>query len=256
MSIAELGWPIILLALGGAALAGFINTLAGNGSAITLTILTEAMGLPPLVANGTNRIGTLAQSSTAFLEYWRNGKIDWRRGAIVLIPVGLGGIVGGLVATQVSNEEFRTVFRFLLVLLLVVVLIKPKRWLAKEATDQQWPTWLMIVGGLAAGFYGGFIQMGFGPLFLGLAVLGGGMSLAEANVYKIVVVVLYTPILLVAFVAAGQIHWQYGLLMAVGQSAGAFFTTRFAIRSPKVNQVAYVVLVAVVVLACAKVLLT
>jgi len=256
MSVAELGWPIILLALVGAALAGFINTLAGNGSAITLTILTEAMGLPPLVANGTNRIGTLAQSGTAFLEYWRSGKIDWHRGAILLIPVGLGGIIGGFVATQVSNEAFRTVFQWLLVLLLVVVLVKPKRWLSKEATDQQWPTCLLIIGGLAAGFYGGFIQMGFGPLFLGLAVLGGGMSLAEANVYKIVVVMLYTPILLVAFVMAGQVHWQYGLLMAFGQAIGAFFTTRFAVRSPKVNQVAYVVLVVVVVLACVKVLFT
>ena len=256
MSITELGWPIILLALGGAALAGFINTLAGNGSAITLTILTEAMGLPPLVANGTNRIGTLAQSGTSFLEYWRSGKINWRRGAIVLIPVGIGGVLGGLVATQVSNDEFRTIFRWLLVLLLVVVLIKPKRWLSKEASEPQWPQWLLIVGGLAAGFYGGFIQMGFGPLFLGLAVLGGGMSLAEANVYKIVVVMLYTPILLVAFVAAGQVHWPYGILMAVGQAVGAYFTTRFAVRSPKVNKVAYFVLVAVVVLACAKVLLT
>lgn len=256
MSVADLSWPIVALALGGAALAGFINTLAGNGSAITLTILTEAMGLPPLVANGTNRIGTLAQSGTAFLEYWRSGKIDWRRGAILLLPVGLGGILGGLVATQVSNDEFRLIFRWLLVLLLVVVLIKPKRWLSKEATEQQWPTWLLIIGGLAAGFYGGFIQMGFGPLFLGLAVLGGGMSLAEANVYKIVVVMLYTPILLVAFVAAGQVQWPYGLLMAVGQAVGAFFTTRFAVRSPKVNQVAYVVLVVVVVLACGKVLLS
>jgi len=255
MSIAELGWPIILLALGGAALAGFINTLAGNGSAITLTILIEAMDLPPLVANGTNRVGTLAQSGTSFLEYWRSGKIDWRRGTILLVPVGLGGILGGLVATQVSNDEFRLIFRWLLVLLLIVVLIKPKRWLSKESSEQQWPTWLLLIGGLAAGFYGGFIQMGFGPLFLGLAVLGGGMSLAEANVYKIVVVMLYTPILLVAFVVAGQVHWQYGLLMAVGQAVGAFFTTRFAVRSPRVNQVAYVVLVIVVVAACGKVLL-
>jgi uncharacterized membrane protein YfcA len=114
----------------------------------------------------------------------------------------------------------------------------------------------MVLVGLAVGFYGGFIQMGFGPLFLGLAVLGGGMSLAEANVYKIVVVLLYTPILLIAFVAAGQVHWPFGILLAVGQMIGAFFTTRFAVRSPKVNQVAYVVLVVVVVVACARVLLT
>jgi uncharacterized membrane protein YfcA len=255
MPIAEISWPVIVLALAGGLLAGFINTLAGNGSAITLTILTEAMGLPALVANGTNRIGTLAQSATSAFEYWRSGAINWRRGAILLLPVGLGALGGGVVATQVSNEAFRTVFQWLLVLLLIVVLVKPKKWLAKASGQQSWPTWLITFAGLGAGFYGGFIQMGFGPLFLALAVLGAGFSLAEANVYKIVVVLLYTPILLVAFIYACQVNWIYGLILAVGQAIGAYFTTRFALRSARVNQVAYVVLILVVVGACLRMLL-
>ena len=53
---------IYLLALVGSFVAGAINTLAGNGSAITLTILTEVLGLPGTVANGTNRVGIATQS--------------------------------------------------------------------------------------------------------------------------------------------------------------------------------------------------
>ena len=41
---------IYLLASSGAFLGGALNTLAGNGSAITLTLLTELLGLPPNVA--------------------------------------------------------------------------------------------------------------------------------------------------------------------------------------------------------------
>ena len=41
-------------------IAGVINTLAGGGSLITLPVLIF-MGLPPNVANGTNRIGILIQ---------------------------------------------------------------------------------------------------------------------------------------------------------------------------------------------------
>ena len=55
-------WYEYLIAILGGAFAGVINTLAGNGSAITLTILTELIGLPGNLANGTNRVGIFTQS--------------------------------------------------------------------------------------------------------------------------------------------------------------------------------------------------
>ena len=45
-----------LLIFGGV-IAGIINTLAGNGSVITLSLCTEWVGLSPSIANGTNRLG-------------------------------------------------------------------------------------------------------------------------------------------------------------------------------------------------------
>ncbi len=39
-------WYHYAIAIAGGVVAGAINTLAGNGSAITLSILTEVMGLP------------------------------------------------------------------------------------------------------------------------------------------------------------------------------------------------------------------
>ena len=59
----------------GGILAGIINTLAGNGSAITLTILSEMMGLPGNIANATNRIGIVGQSFTSFVVFQR--KLNW-----------------------------------------------------------------------------------------------------------------------------------------------------------------------------------
>ena len=44
-------------------LAGVINTLAGGGSLLTLPVLIF-MGLPPNVANATNRIGIASVSYT------------------------------------------------------------------------------------------------------------------------------------------------------------------------------------------------
>ena len=41
--------------------AGFINTLAGSGSLLTLPLLI-LLGLPANVANGTNRVGVVLQN--------------------------------------------------------------------------------------------------------------------------------------------------------------------------------------------------
>lgn len=252
MSVDELTWGAIALAVVGSIVAGFVNTLAGNGSAITLTVLTELLGLPPLVANGTNRVGALAAAGTSALTYARAGAVDWRRGRFLLLVVGLGAIAGGIVSTQVSNAAFRTVFRWMLLVILGLILVRPKAWLATRSTGTAWPRWALGSVGVAVGFYGGFIQMGFGPLFLALAILGGGYTLAEANVYKVVVVALYTPVLLGAYAFAGQVDWAFGVLMAVGQAGAAFGTTRFAVRSARAGQVAYGVLIVVVIGAAAR----
>lgn len=57
-------WYIILAVIAVGFLAGFINTLAGSGSLLTLPLLMF-LGLPANVANGTNRIGILFQSIVA-----------------------------------------------------------------------------------------------------------------------------------------------------------------------------------------------
>ena len=54
-------WYHYLLIIGAGILAGFINTLAGSGSLLTLPMLMF-IGLPPIVANGTNRIAIMLQS--------------------------------------------------------------------------------------------------------------------------------------------------------------------------------------------------
>ena len=54
-----------VIAIVGGLFAGILNTLAGNGSAITLTILTELLQLPGNLANGTNRVGIVIQTGRA-----------------------------------------------------------------------------------------------------------------------------------------------------------------------------------------------
>ena len=62
----------VLLLFGAGFTAGVINTLAGGGSLLTLPVLIF-MGLPPHVANGTNRIGIVLQALVGTAGYRSKG---------------------------------------------------------------------------------------------------------------------------------------------------------------------------------------
>jgi len=240
------------IAIIGAFIAGSINTLAGNGSAITLTILTEILGLPPNVANGTNRVGIFTQSAIASVVFYKNGKLNLKPNRKYIITIIIGAVAGGVLAISVSNEQFKSFFKFMMVFMLLAILIKPKRWL--RSTDESFkPKWYFYVPVLfALGFYGGFIQMGMGVFFLIIMVLGIRINIIESNAIKGFVIGLYTFLLILLFHYQGMIDWKLGGIMAIGQTLGGFLTAKFASKYKKADQIAYYVLIVVMLIAIAK----
>lgn len=259
-----------LIIIIGSSLAGFINTLAGNGSAITLTILTEILGLPGNIANATNRVGIVFQSSASSWAFYKNGKLNLslnsksspndvvldeplkdqissNRNWQPIIFITIGAIAGIFLAIWVSNEQFKQVFRFMLVVMLFAILIKPKRWLQKTDPNQKMNPWIGIPLFLALGFYGGFIQMGMGVMFLIIMVLVAKNNIIDANVLKSFIVALYTVVAIAIFHWQGLIDWKVGGLMAIGQTAGGWWTAQFASKYPSADIWAYRVLVVVVI---------
>lgn len=241
----------------GAFLAGCINTLSGNGSAITLTVLMELLGLPPDVANGTNRVGVAANSVAATLGFHKGKRYEqplekrqdaWR----IVILVTLGAVFGIYLSLIISNAAFRQVFRYLLIFMLVVILVKPKRWLAVPDDSKKVPIWLAVPLYFALGVYGGFIQMGMGVFFLAVMVLVARYEIIQANAVKALAIVLYTFVAVGVFAWKGLIAWPVGLLMAVGQMTGGYLTAKYASTNPKAGIWAYRLLVVVVVAAILK----
>ncbi|MFK8100943.1 MAG: sulfite exporter TauE/SafE family protein [Saprospiraceae bacterium] len=236
----------------GGFLAGCINTLAGNGSAITLTILTEVIGLSGNVANGTNRIGIFFQSFTGSVAFYRNGKFDLKKNWHYIVIMMLGALFGVYVAIQVDNAQFKSVFKVLIVLMLIVTLVNPKRWLKETDQDFQLSLWIAAPVLFALGFYGGFIQMGMGVFMLAFMVLVAKYSIIESNVIKLIAVGLYTIIIIAVFQWKGLVDWHVGLTMAVGQSIGGWVTANKASRYPQANLWAYRLLIFVIFAAIIK----
>ncbi|WP_232830218.1 sulfite exporter TauE/SafE family protein [Lewinella sp. IMCC34191] len=245
------------LALVGSLLAGGINTLSGNGSAITLTILMEVLGLPGTVANATNRVGIVTQSMAGTWAFHRAGRLKLspvrqREMWTIVIVSTLGAIVGIWLSLVVDNATYRSIFRYLLFVMLLVVLVNPKRWLREAQAEKSLSLWIGIPAFFALGIYGGFIQMGMGIFFLALMVLVAKYEIIQANVVKGIVVLIYTSVAVLIFAWQGVIDWRFGLLMAVGQTVGGYLTARYAANHPKAGVWSYRLLVVVIVAAIAK----
>lgn len=242
----------------GALLAGGINTLSGNGSAITLTILMELLGLPADVANGTNRVGVLANGIGGTYAFNRAGRFsnqpeDKRREMWRIIIVScVGAALGIYLSLIISNAAYKSFFRYLLVVMLFVILVKPSRWLKVPENKPPLSVWLSIVLFFFLGIYGGFIQMGMGVFFMAVLVLAAHYEIIQASVVKVLVITIYTALAVVIYAWQDLIDWRIGALMAAGQMAGGYLTARFAATHPKAGLYAYRLLIVVIVGAIAK----
>ena len=248
----ELEFHHYIIAILGGTFAGAVNTLAGNGSAVTLTILTEIIGLPGNYANATNRVGVFTQSLAGTYAFYKNGKLDVQKSWLYILFTIIGAIAGVIVAIWVSNEQFIRVFRFLMILMLFVILVKPKRWLIETDTTVKPKLWIAIPLFLALGFYGGFIQMGMGIFFLAVMVLGAKYSLIDANAIKSFIVGAYTIVVIAIFQWKGLIDWKVGGVLAIGQTVGGYYTAHYASIYPQANVWAHRLLIVVVLLAIVK----
>jgi len=169
---------IAVVAIG--VVAGIINTLAGGGSLITLPLLM-ALGLPPNVANGTNRIAIFLQNVVGVTSFHREKVMDFPSGFRVGIPAVAGSIAGAFIAVNMNDEVMKLAIGGIMILMFFVILMKPNRWIRSHEAHPPIPYWLQVIVFFLVGIYGGFIQAGVGFFLIASLVLGSGFELVKAT---------------------------------------------------------------------------
>jgi uncharacterized membrane protein YfcA len=241
----------ILLILGAGLVAGFLNTVAGGGSLLTLPMLIF-LGLPSAVANGTNRLAILFQTISATLTYKSGGVSDFPYSAFITAPALLGAWIGASIAIDLDDRIFNRILAVVMLLVLIHIAWpkknRPLHEAGRSARLQVKERLLSLITFFFLGIYGGFIQAGIGFLILAALTWIKGYDLVKANAIKVFVVLCYTLVALVAFIAASKIHWQIGLTLAVGNSTGAWVGGRFAVLKGS-NAVRWVLVGSILVFA-------
>ncbi|MBN2461016.1 MAG: sulfite exporter TauE/SafE family protein [Candidatus Cloacimonetes bacterium] len=235
----------IFLFLSGLA-AGFINTLAGGGSVLVLPVLILA-GLPSPIANATNRVAILLQNITGSYRFHAYKKLEIKPVIHIALAAIVGSIAGSLFAVRIDSALFDKILGIIFIFILLLILRSKKNHTRVRANL---PRWIEILIFLGVGFYGGFIQVGVGFIFLATLNLIEDFDLVRANAVKVFIVMCYTFFAVLIFTINGMIIWKYGLILALGNILGAFIGVRTAVK--KGETVIKVVLAVAIIAACMK----
>lgn len=224
-------WNILLLFAVGL-IAGVINTLAGGGSLLTLPALIF-LGLPPNVANATNRIGVFFNGLLSWKGYQSKGVKTEAYDIWLGVTSFIGAILGSYIAVDIKGDTFNKILAAVIVMI-VAYMVFGKRVNSGDGIRTNRKSKIIgLVTFFFIGIYGGFIQAGVGYLIIASLSFIHHFGIVKINMIKSLTVLIYTLSALGVFIYSGIINWELGLALAAGNGAGGWLTSRW---STKVNE--------------------
>lgn len=219
-------WNILLLfGVGGA--AGFINVNAGGGSSLTLPALIF-MGLDGATANGTNRIALILQNIFAVESFRKNKvsnfKTSWKL-SLFTLP---GAAIGAFAASNISSALFQKILGGVLIFIVISMFFSRSYSDSGRAHEQS--RWFIYPALVGIGFYGGFLQVGVGFLFMAALYHLLRVNLILVNMHKVFIILIYTIPALLVFTLTGHVNWLFGLVLAAGNALGGWWGAKAAVK--------------------------
>jgi uncharacterized membrane protein YfcA len=143
----------------------------------------------------------------------------------------IGSILGAYIAVDIKGETFNRILAIIMVLVVLIIVFKPKVNVSElQERIQGKYRWLGMLAFFFIGIYGGFINAGIGFVIILFLHYFHRLSLVKANATKVAVVFLYTLAALVVFILNDKVMWKVGLVLAVGNGLGAWFSSRISVN--------------------------
>ena len=232
--------------------SGVINVIAGGGSFLILPVLIF-LGLPPALANGTNRVGILAQNLSGVVGFHGHGLFRWRSDLTLCLPAIAGAGLGAWAALAIPDFAFKRLLSFAMIAITIWTVAghaapegqlpsngveppstpdhgspgaRPALSPVEEPPAAHAP--LLLLGFFFIGLYGGLVQAGIGFFVLAITTMAGE-NLVRGNAVKVLSVLLITILSLAIFAGAGQVDWPRGIALGIGNAIGGLWGVRLAV---------------------------
>ena len=227
-------------------LGGFVDSIAGGGGIITVPALL-AVGVPPHLALGTNKVQSSFGAITAAFNYWRGGYIDFKKVSAGILWTAIGAVAGSLSVQSLSADFLVKAIPFLLTALFLYSLFNKS--MGEGASKPKIKESLYyVIFGLAIGFYDGFFGPGTGSFWTIAFASLLGFNLIKATAHTKVMNATSNVVSVVAFLISGNVILQAGLVMGAAQVIGALLGSKVVMKSgTKFVRIFFLIVVAITI---------
>jgi len=222
-------YQAVLLILTGI-VAGFLNTVAGGGSLLTLPLMIF-MGLDSVVANATNRVAIIFQNIFAVAGFKSKGVFVFPYGLWLGLSSIIGAVFGAKISVEINSDVFNKILAIIMIMVVVwTVVDRSGSGQAKaERLDKRHQIYGIILF-FFIGIYGGFIQAGVGFLIIAGLTMVNRFSLVKTNSIKVFAALMYTLSAIIVYIIEDKINWTWGLTLAIGNSTGGWIASRWSVK--------------------------
>ncbi|MGX2950514.1 TSUP family transporter [Ursidibacter sp. B-7004-1] len=227
----ELTFEILALLFTAALVAGTIDAIAGGGGLITIPALL-AVGVPPAMALGTNKLQACGGSFSASLYFIRQKAVEVKQIRLLILLTFIGASLGAIFVQMLDVEQLKTILPFLVFIIGGYFLFSPS--LGDEDRKQRisYPLFAFTAA-LGVGFYDGMFGPATGSFFTLAFVLLLGFNLTKGVAHAKILNFTSNFASLIFFILGGAILWKVGFVMLVGQFIGGNIGARMVVTKGK-----------------------
>lgn len=228
MTTVELGTTALLV--GVAAIAGFVDAVAGGGGLIQFPPLLAILG--PTAAPAVTKVASVCGTSAALARYARGGHVRWDQLAIALPLAFAGSMAGTLGYLEVLKDAKHVVepaFAVCFLALSVHQVVRVLRKRPEPTVVHAHRTWGLVLVG-AIGIYDGLIGPGTGLFLFWVFTTFFALPALDATGTTKAVNWATNAGALTVFLAKGAVLWSVALPMAAANLIGGLLGAHTAIR--------------------------
>lgn len=210
--------------------SGFIDAIAGGGGLISTPAML-ILGLPPVIALGTNRLQSSIGELTSILIYKNNGKINGKHLLKGIVSASIGAILGSYFVNSIPNDTLYIILPILMTAILIYTIFSKKIRENKESKKIISLPVFMIIMGVLLGFYNGFFGPGTGSLWVISFISLVGYTIKNASINSKPLNFSSNLVSLFCFIYMGQVNYKVGITMAIGQIIGSTLGSRAVLNN-------------------------
>lgn len=208
--------------------AGLVDSIAGGGGLITVPSFL-AVGIPPHLALGTNKLQSTFGALTASYHYTKSGLVKpltiWKG----VLWTFVGASIGTIIIQIISSDILKYIIPFMLVIIFVYTLVSPNAGLIDRQARLSTKIFYLIFG-LTLGFYDGFFGPGTGSFWALAIVFFLGMNLKTATAHTKILNCVSNLASLIFFLIGGNVLISLGCITGLAQIVGATIGSHLVIR--------------------------